>query len=147
MKLISLKTLDYKEIITLMAVCLLIAAPSLGQSGGPYDLSWSTVNGGGGVGSGGDYILMSTIGQPDAGVMTGGDYELLGGFWPGRPVCTVDFRHFARFAGHWLETPCGTGNDWCSGADLNQLGDVNGVDLGLFVDEWLDYCPYGWPLR
>jgi hypothetical protein len=27
------------------------------------------------------------------------------------------------------------------------LGDVNSVDLALFVDEWLDYCPYNWPLK
>jgi hypothetical protein len=76
-----------------------------------------------------------------------GGFELLGGFWPGGPLCFVEFDDFARFAEHWLEAPCDAGNDWCGGADLNQLGDVDGVDLGLFVDEWLNYCPYNWPLR
>ncbi|MHC4912954.1 MAG: hypothetical protein ACYTE5_08115 [Planctomycetota bacterium] len=32
-------------------------------------------------------------------------------------------------------------------ADLDQLGDVDGVDLGLIVGEWLYWCPYDWPLR
>ena len=55
-------------------------------------------------------------------------------------ACKVNFRIFARFAQHWLETPCDRLNDWCGGADLYQLGDVDSLDLGLFVDEWLDYC-------
>jgi hypothetical protein len=147
MKSIRLKTFIGKGLITLAAAFLVIARPVLGQSGGVYDLSWSTIDGGGGVSSGGDYILAATIGQPDAGYSAGGDYEVYSGFWPGRPVCTVNFRHFAGFADHWLETPCDAGNDWCGGADLNQLGDVNEVDLSLFVYEWLDYCPYRWPLR
>jgi len=92
-------------------------------------------------------VVMGTTGQPEAGVMSGGSYELLGGFWPGGPLCVVDFRHFARFAEHWLDASCNAGNDWCGGADLDQLGDVDGTDLGLFVDEWLYYCPYDWPLK
>ena len=52
------------------------------QSGGDYDLSWSTIDGGGAMRStGGDYELSGTIGQPDAGEMSGGDYTLQGGFW------------------------------------------------------------------
>jgi hypothetical protein len=63
---------------------LLLALPTLAQSGGDYDLSWNTVDGGGGTfSSGGSYILGGSIGQPDAGVMTGGDYTLGGGFWGG----------------------------------------------------------------
>ncbi|UCF43351.1 MAG: hypothetical protein JSV99_12425 [Planctomycetota bacterium] len=42
---------------------------------------------------------------------------------------------------------CDAGNDWCEGADLDQMGDVDGVDLGLFVQEWLYWCPYDWPLK
>jgi hypothetical protein len=54
------------------------------QTGGPYDLSWSTVDGGGHTFStGGDYSLGGTIGQPDPGLLTGGDYTLGGGFWGG----------------------------------------------------------------
>ena len=46
-----------------------------------------------------------------------------------------------------METGCDAGNNWCGGADLNLLGDVDLVDFGLFVEEWLDYCPYNWPLK
>ncbi|GAH65137.1 unnamed protein product, partial [marine sediment metagenome] len=107
MKSISLKVFIQRGVITLLAVSLLIALPALAQSGGDYELSWSTIDGGGGTSSGGPYTLTGTIGQPDADWASGGDYELLGGFWPGEPLCFVDFRHFARFAEYWLET--GTG--------------------------------------
>jgi hypothetical protein len=57
---------------------------ALAQTGGPYDLSWSTIDGGGhAFSTGGDYSLGGTIGQPDAGLLTGGDYTLGGGFWGG----------------------------------------------------------------
>jgi hypothetical protein len=50
----------------------------------PYDLSWWTVDGGGGVRSGGDYALAGTAGQPDAHVaLSGGGYALFSGFWAG----------------------------------------------------------------
>jgi len=122
---------------------LTLAVPVFGD----YELSWRTIDGGGGTSSGGTYTLMGTIGQPDAGVMAGGDYELLGGFWPGEPLCTVDFEHFARFAEHWLDTDCNDLNNWCGGADLDHLDGVDSYDLKLFVDEWLLYCPLGWPLK
>ena len=51
------------------------------QTGGGYDLTWNTMDGGGGLSSGGDYSVYGTIGQPDAGAMNGGDYSLQGGFW------------------------------------------------------------------
>ena len=57
---------------------------ALAQTGGPYDLSWSTIDGGGHTFStGGDYSLGGTIGQPDPGLLTGGEYTLGGGFWGG----------------------------------------------------------------
>jgi hypothetical protein len=69
-----------------LAVLLLLglAASALAQVGGDYDLTWSTIDGGGYTfSSGGDYELSGTVGQPDAGVMTGGDFTLGGGFWGG----------------------------------------------------------------
>jgi hypothetical protein len=112
-----------------------------------YAIEWSTIDGGGGQSTGGQYVLMGTIGQPDAAYSAGGPYELLGGFWPGGPLCFVNFEHLARFAEYWLEEDCNEGNNFCDGADLNQLNGVNGVDLRLFVEEWLCYCPTGWPLK
>ena len=72
--------------------CLLLALchGARAQSGGIYDLSWNTCDGGGGASSGGIYILSGTIGQPDAGpAQAGGIYNCSGGFWPGSgaPVC------------------------------------------------------------
>ena len=69
------------------------------QSGGAFDLSWSTVDGGGGTSAGGQFSLSGTIGQPDAGVatVTGGQFSLTGGFWsffsvaqtPGAPLLKI----------------------------------------------------------
>jgi hypothetical protein len=49
-----------------------------------YQLTWWTVDGGGGtvVGSGA-YTLSGTAGQPDPGVVEGNGYILSGGFWAG----------------------------------------------------------------
>jgi len=113
----------------------------LAMSGGGYEISWSTIDGGGGVSAGGQYTVAGTIGQPEAGVMGGGDYELLGGFWPGEPLCIVDFQHYAKFAEYWLKTESGLPGD------LYEDNIIDSLDLKLFVDEWLCYCPYDWPLR
>ena len=73
-------------------MCLLIAVVAFAviatvhaQSGGGYDLTWNTVDGGGAMNAtGGVYTLGGTIGQPDAGAaLTGGGYTLVGGFWGG----------------------------------------------------------------
>jgi len=128
--------------VSRLAICtmlLMILAASIAS--GQYELSWNTIDGGSGTSSGGQYVLSGTIGQPDAAYSAGGQYELLGGFWPGGPLCFVDFRHFARFAEYWLET----GSELP--ADLYEDDIVNWLDLEAFVDEWLEYCPYDWPLR
>jgi hypothetical protein len=71
-------------ILLALAAILLLAGVALAQSGGPYSLSWHTVDGGGETFSrGGDFVLGGTIGQPDAGPLHGGSYTLTGGFWPG----------------------------------------------------------------
>lgn len=71
--------------ITLALVLLSIGvAAAYAQTGGGYDLTWSTVDGGGATfSSSGSYTLGGTAGQPDAGVLAGGDYTLSGGFWAG----------------------------------------------------------------
>jgi hypothetical protein len=122
---------------------LLFVMLAASAAGGQYELSWYTIDGGGGRSTGGPYALTGTIGQPDAAWSRGGGYELLGGFGPGGPFCIVEFDDFARFAEQWLET--GTGLP----ADLyeDEHNIVNWLDLGVFVEQWLCYCPAGWPLK
>jgi len=62
---------------------MMLPAVALAQTGGNFDLTWHTVDGGGGVSTGGSFALSGTTGQPDAGQSTGGDYTLNGGFWLG----------------------------------------------------------------
>ncbi|NIM94586.1 MAG: hypothetical protein GTO18_12875 [Anaerolineales bacterium] len=68
---------------TLLILMLLISGNAKASSGGEYELSWWTVDGGGGESEGGSYVLHGTIGQADAGAMSGGGYGLTGGFWGG----------------------------------------------------------------
>jgi hypothetical protein len=73
--------------LSVMALLALAGAAALAQSGGGFDLSWNTVDGGGGASSGNGYELRGTIGQADAGQLSGGGYTLSGGFWGG--ICAV----------------------------------------------------------
>ena len=62
-------------------VVLSLVVPALAQTGGGYDLTWSTIDGGGGASTGGDYSLAGTVGQPEPGTLAGGPYNAEGGFW------------------------------------------------------------------
>lgn len=128
------------------ALIVLLLLPFLGASSllaDDYDISWSTIDGGGGTSTGGNYSLSGTIGQPDAGEMAGGDYVLAGGFWSGWIACWVDLPELERFLTEWLlkESEVGHPLD----ADLNHDGEVNLADYNLFVGSWLRYCPDNWP--
>jgi hypothetical protein len=116
-----------------------------------FDLSWFTVDGGGGMFStGGSFGLSGSIGQPDASStpMTGGNFELIGGFWasvpgfqPGDLNCdgllnTFDIDPFVLaltsapgFAAYQAVYPD------CDGmlADVNCDGYVNTFDIDPFV--------------
>jgi hypothetical protein len=72
----------------LLTLALLIAVTAVAQTGDGFDLSWWTVDGGGGTSRGGtsggaDYSLSGTAGQADAATLSGGGYTLVGGFWGG----------------------------------------------------------------
>jgi hypothetical protein len=67
-------------VFTALATLLLNAPAALAQ----YDLSWTTIDGGGGTSTAGAFTLNATFGQPDASLaMTGGTFSLTGGFWAG----------------------------------------------------------------
>jgi hypothetical protein len=71
-------------LVALLALFLLAGAAVHAQTGGGYDLTWNTLDGGGATFSaGGDYQLGGTLGQPEAGQLSGGGYALSGGFWVG----------------------------------------------------------------
>lgn len=54
------------------------------QSGGPWALTSSTLDGGGGGSAGGAWSVTGTIGQPDASTQNaaGSAWIVAGGFWP-----------------------------------------------------------------
>ena len=87
----------FARLLSAAATMAVITAGYAMSGGEPdYDLSWSTIDGGGGTSTGGTFSLSGTIGQPDAGAaMTGGTFTVVGGFWSGgsgdvTPVCPED---------------------------------------------------------
>jgi hypothetical protein len=69
--------------LTLFVLLIITVSLAVAQSGSGYDLTWSTIDGGGGASSNDGYTLNGTIGQPDVGALSGGGYTLTGGFWSG----------------------------------------------------------------
>lgn len=67
---------------TVCAVLLFAASALHAQSGGPYRIRKSTIDGGGVTAiAGGEYTSSGTVGQPDATTIAGGAFVLYGGFW------------------------------------------------------------------
>ena len=131
----------HKQIVYWLACFLIFVVTPVSQGNGPYQIAWHTIDGGGGTSSGGPYVLTGTIGQPDADWASGGKYELLGGFWPGGPLCVVEFDDFTRLAQLWLNTGSGLAGD------LDGDNDVDFDDLSWLADFWLCNCPAPWPLK
>lgn len=72
-------------LLVVLSMVAVRATTLFGQSGGPYDLHWNTIDGGGTTSAtGGIYALGGTIGQADAGRVAGGSVVVNGGFW--KPV-------------------------------------------------------------
>jgi hypothetical protein len=128
----------FASIVTLALIFIISTALADG-----YDLTWHTVDGGGGTSTGGGYELSGTIGQPDAGIMAGGEFTLTGGFWAGgdtgpvTPVCvgdldtsgTVDVFDLLALLSAWGPNP---GNP----ADLDSSGSVDVFDLLTLLAAW-----------
>ncbi len=61
---------------------LLVYGTVHAQTGEGYDLTWNTIDNGGGASDNGGYTLNSTVGQPDASnALSNAGYTLTGGFW------------------------------------------------------------------
>ena len=83
-------------IACVLGLTLLTPSPGLAQTGGGYDLTWNSIDGGGVTfASGNGYELGATIGQADAQTMGGNGYALSGGFWAGIPP---NYRAFVPIA-------------------------------------------------
>ncbi len=80
-------TLSFRFVLVALILLALPGVAALAQSGGGYDLTWNTVDGGGATFStAGPYTLGGSIGQPDAASLAAGPYTLGGGFWAGGAV-------------------------------------------------------------
>ena len=127
--------------------CMMSAVAASIVAAADYDLSWFTVDGGGGTSSGGTYELTGTIGQADAtaaSAITGGGYALTGGFWSFTfQTCTTfspaDFNQDCFVDGNDLAifNACLSGPSValvgdCAKADFDHDGDVDMDDFGIF---------------
>lgn len=82
--MIKQQTTHYRLLLALLIAALLGVGAVFAQTGGGYDLTWSTIDGGGGSSTAGGYQLSGTFGQPDAwSASNGGEYSLSAGFWSG----------------------------------------------------------------
>lgn len=70
-----------KRLIFILTVLTFLGTAGVyAQSGGPYELAWSSIDSGGGTMTAGAYGLTSAIGQPEPGAtQSGGSYSLNGG--------------------------------------------------------------------
>jgi hypothetical protein len=131
---------NHRTLIKLMFI--LAGATTL--TANDFDLSWYTIDGGGGNSAGGDFELAGTIGQPDASLaMTGGDFSLAGGFWAGGQLAepiqpgdcdgdgNVDFVDFTAFAACLSGPNDGLGVD-CACFDFDGDGDNDLADFAAF---------------
>ncbi|MBX3380391.1 MAG: DUF4082 domain-containing protein [Phycisphaeraceae bacterium] len=121
----------------------------------PYDLSWFTIDCGGGTSTNGLFFLSGTSGQPDAGRMTGPPYfSLVGGYWGAAgaaPTCPADFNDdglvddedFVLFANMYNILLCDAPEmpPDCPG-DLNGDQEVNDEDFVIFANAYNELlCP------
>jgi hypothetical protein len=81
--------------ILVVSAGIIISAGVFAQSaGGDFEITRSTIDGGGGTSTGGDFSLTGTTGQADAGQhsSSGGEFSLAGGFWTGTGIEELIFK-------------------------------------------------------
>lgn len=102
-----------------------------------YNISWYTLDGGGGQSANGGYELIGTIGQSDAGFASGNGYELTGGFWIEMSSCTCpgDVNRDGVRNGDDIQwfVDCVLGISGCNCADTDGTGAVTIEDVPTFV--------------
>ncbi len=120
-------------VIIVIVLCSLVRAD--------YEITWYSIDGGGGTSNGGPYTLTGTIGQPDTGVSSGGNYVLSSGFWSGSIGCVVNLTDLLTLAEQWL----GVGEGFTADLDENDRVDI--ADFAELSYWWYDTCPADWPLK
>lgn len=125
-------------------IYLLITFPALGES--RYELVWgeACISG---ESSGEVYSQEGSFLVTDGNEISGDNFTITEESVVVSTGCIIGFEDFARFTEQWLRTDCNEINNWCDGADMDRQDGVDCVDLSLFVDKWLDYCPDGWLLK
>jgi hypothetical protein len=139
----------FHDAVLVIGFCSL-ASLAWAQTGGGYDLTWSTIDGGGGTSTGGGFSVSGTIGQADAvsqaAPLSGGVFELVGGFWVSfGPACTsysvfdfdedcdVDLDDLEVFAACALGPAVEHHTDpICQQADVDSDGDIDQDDYSAF---------------
>jgi len=79
--------------LAIISLSVLGGSGGVALAAGTLDLSWFTIDGGGGTSTGEALTLSGTIGQPDAAASAGDAFSLTGGFWSGgalRPLGTPE---------------------------------------------------------
>ncbi len=126
----------------------LFAGSARAQSGGNFEITSFTIDGGGVVNAtGGVFTLSGTVGQPDAGpVQTGGVFDLAGGFWPtavGVETCPADLASpFGVLNFFDVVTYIGLYNANDPAADLAApFGSLNFFDISAYIGLFNAGCP------
>ena len=135
--------------ITRTSILLIGFATGAEVAHAQYDLSWYTIDGGGGTSSGGAFSVSGTVGQFDAQpppVMSGGGYSATGGFWAVANVCTcpgdLDGDHqltgldIQRFVTCYI-----AGGSACQCADVNANSVLDPGDVTTFVNSLIAGTP------
>ena len=116
------------------ALACTVGMTALGAGAGEpdYEITRSTVSGGGTTSStGGDYEMSSTIGQSQGDVLEGGEYSIDGGFWHTIPAGDCEGDGFVDLIDHVQFFDCVTGPNVASVADECRCYDT---DLSGTID-------------
>lgn len=138
-----------------LLVVIATSALALVALADPPEITWFTVDGGGGTSTDGTITVSGTIGQADAGRLMGAPYiSIAGGYWgaaSGAPTCPADFNDdglvddddFVFFASSYNIFECSDPMmPLDCPADINMDTLVDDNDFVMFVAAYNDLlCP------
>ena len=147
----STHTRPTRSLFTLAAAgALAIFGAAGAASAQPDDISWHTIDGGGGTSTEAGMMphtglsISGTIGQPDVGLLTQGAFALAGGFWTDSPseLCFADFNADGELNPDDLSDFINCFFDGaCPAADFDGDGQQNADDLSDYINSFFNGCP------